>query len=98
MGLRREHLEGIVRRGQQNEAMLRLVVMDRLVELIEVHLENPEKINTALEIYESIQADEGEYQWVDFKAAILEATSSEVVAPPMVKRRLDLYLRFLFPV
>ena len=78
--------------------MLRLVVMDRLVELIEVHLENPEKINKALEIYESLQADEGNYQWVDFKAAILEATTSEVEAPPMVKRRLDLYLRFLFPV
>ena len=72
--------------------------MDGLVELVEVHLENPEKINKALEIYESLQADEGDYVYADFKAAILEATTSEVVdAPPMVKRRLDLYLRFLFP-
>lgn len=77
--------------------MLRLVVMDRLVELIEVHLENPEKINKALDIHESLQADEGEYVYADFKAAILEATTGDVDAPPMVKRRLDLYLRFLFP-
>lgn len=78
--------------------MLRLMVMDGLVELIEVHLENPEKINKALKIYESLQADEGEYVHADFKAAILEATTSDVDAPPLVKRRLDLYLRFLFPV
>ena len=72
--------------------------MDRLVELIEVHLENPEKINKALEIYESLQADEGKHVYADFKAAILEATASDVDAPPKVKRRLDRYLRFLFPV
>lgn len=97
MGLRPEHLERIVRRGQDNEAMLRLVVMDGLVELVEVHLENPEKINKALEIYESLQADEGKYVWVDFKAAMLEAVDSKIDPPPLVKRRLDLYLRFLFP-
>jgi hypothetical protein len=71
--------------------------MDRLVELVEVHLENPGKINKAMEIYESLQADEGKHVHADFKAAILEATTGEVDAPPKVKRRLDLYLRFLFP-
>lgn len=78
--------------------MLRLVVLDRLVELVEVHLESPGKINEALKIYESLQADEGKYVHADFEAAILEATTSEVDVPPLVKRRLDLYLHFLFPV
>jgi hypothetical protein len=72
--------------------------MDGLVELVEVHLENPKEIKEALEIYESLQADEGKYVWTDFKSAILAATSSDKVdAPPLVKRRLDLYLSFLFP-
>lgn len=97
MALRPEHLEPYVRRGQNNEAMLRLFVMDGLIELIEIHLENPKGIKAALEIYESLQADEGEYQWVDFKAAMVEAVKTEVDPPTVVKRRLDLYLRFLFP-
>lgn len=98
MGIRPEHLAGLVRRGQDNEAMLRLFVLDGLIELVEVHLEHPKKLQAALEIYESLQADEGKYVFTDFRAAMLEATSSSKVdLSPILKRRMDLYLRFLFP-
>lgn len=96
MSLRPEHLEPIIRRGQQNEAMLRLFVMDELVTNIEAQLVDPKAIEKALEIYESIQADEGKYVYADFKAAMIKATS-EAKMPALVKRRIDLYLRFLFP-
>ena len=78
--------------------MLRLFVLDELVTLIEEYLENPKKIEEALKIYESLQADEGKHVFAEFRAAMLEATStSKVDPPPLVKRRMDLYLRFLFP-
>ena len=98
MTLRPEHLEPIVRRGQNNEAMLRLLVTERLAELLDLHYEHPEKAETALEIFESIQADEGKYVFADFKAAVDAALLGDPTPPPRVKRRVDQYLRYLFPL
>jgi len=97
MGLRPEHLEGIVRRGQDNEAMLRLLITELLAELIDMHYEQPKKADSALEIFESLQADEGKYVFTDFRAAIDDALSGKVTPSPRVKRRVDRYLHYLFP-
>ena len=97
MTLRHEHLEPLVRRSQDNEAILRLLVTELLVELIDMHYEHPEKAETALEIFESIQADEGLYVFADFKAAVDDALSGGTTPPARVKRRVDRYLRYLFP-
>ena len=78
--------------------MLRLFVLDELVALIEGHLEDPKAIEKALEIYESIQTDEGKYVHADFKAAVMKATSeAKMDDVPLVKRRVALYVRYLFP-
>jgi hypothetical protein len=77
--------------------MLRLLVTELLAELIDMHYEQPKKADSALEIFESIQADEGKYVFTDFKAAVDDALSGKVTPPPRVKRRVDLYLRYLFP-
>lgn len=77
--------------------MLRLLVTERLAELIDMYYEDPKKADTALEIFESLQADEGKYQFVDFKAAVDDALSGKAEAPARVKRRIDRYLYYLFP-
>ena len=86
-----------MRRGQDNEAMLRLLITELLAELIDMHYEQPKKADTALEIFESLQADEGKYVFTDFRAAINEALAGKTTPPPRVKRRVDRYLLYLFP-
>lgn len=97
MTLRPEHLEPIMRRGQNNEGMLRLLVTERLAELVDMYYESPKKADTMLEIFESIQADEGKYQFADFRAAVNEALLGDATPPEREKRRIDRYLRYLFP-
>ena len=77
--------------------MLRLLVTELLAELLDIHYDRPEKADTALEIFESLQADEGKYVFTDFKAAVDAALLGEAKPPPRVKRRVDRYLRYLFP-
>lgn len=77
--------------------MLRLLITELLAELIDMHYEQPKKADTALEIFESLQADEGKYVFTDFRAAVNDALSGKTTPPPRVKRRVDRYLYYLFP-
>ncbi len=77
--------------------MLRLLITELLAELIDMHYEQPKKADTALEIFESLQADEGKYVFTDFRAAINEALAGKAEPPPRVKRRVDRYINYLFP-
>jgi len=98
MAVRREHLIGITRRLSANERIMRLSVLDQMIELIDEYV-GVEATTKVINLYESWVFDQGgNYDAFEklFKDIISEAEEAEEL-PQMVKYRFSVYLDYLFP-
>ena len=95
MGVRAEHLTGIVRRLGSNERIMRLFIVDHLVELIDEYIDIKEAAKV-MDFYMSLLLEEGEYQYRDVEVLLKDVISGKDV-PKMVKHRFTVYLNYLFP-
>lgn len=95
MGLRAAHLQGVLRRISGNESIVRLFVVDHLIELIDEYISN-EEATKVMAFYLSLNLDEGEYQYRDFEGLLKDVISGQDV-PKLVKHRFTVYMNYLFP-
>lgn len=92
VGLRPEHLEGIIRRIDNNERMVKALIMNELIETAS-SFEGAKSISVKLKkIADDIFFDRGEWTKEDLKKLVDEAFKD---APPSVKLRTAQYMEFI---
>ena len=92
------HLQGLVRRVGNNESVLRLFIVDRMVDLIDEYI-NVDEATKVIDLYMSLLFDDGKYQYNDFQSLLKDVLSSPASqdVPKMVKHRFKIYMEYLFP-
>lgn len=96
MGVRAEHLVGIIRRLDSNERMLRVFVVDCLCDLIDEHISDAK----AMEVHDYYMKgvlDQDIYIANEFKQLLNTTFSDAENLPKDVENRFKLYLNYLFP-
>lgn len=94
MSLRAEHLQGLMRDVQYNQRIIRLFVLDQLVDLIDIYV-GPDEREKLQEFYEGwVLGQGGNYS--EFKKILMDAISG-IELPKLAKYRFDVYLEYLFP-
>lgn len=98
MSLRPEHLEAWGRRLAANEAILKIMVIEELLDIIHDWVE-PKQATKIEELYMSLNLDEGKYVFDDFRYAVNEAVAElkEKRLPNRIRWRLKVCLDYLFP-
>lgn len=94
MGVRAEHLIGVIRRLDAIELVLRLFVLDQMAELIELHI-GSDAADEIQEHYQKWTAEEGDYN--EFEKLFKDIISEAEDLTETVKYRFQAYLDFLFP-
>ncbi len=76
--------------------MLRIIVTEQLVGLIEEYIE-PDAAMRIEEIHASLSADEGTYLFQDFRNAVNEALATKTELPLRAQKQIKVCFEYLFP-
>lgn len=88
-------MQGIIRRVDANEYLIRLFVVDHIIELLDEHI-GPEEATEVMNFYLGLISDDGKHQFSEFKPLLNEILSDQEL-PKMVEHRFKMYLDYLFP-
>lgn len=94
MGVRAEHLIGVIRRLDAIELILQLFVLDQMTELIELHISS-DAVDEVNKLYLNWIGEEADYN--EFKKLFEDIISEAEDLTETVKYRFQVYLDFLFP-